>query len=324
MKSVEQRVLVAAAAVVTGLYAVVLSLWYYPTGGKERRGLPVVALHRYPDLRLEMDGKPVPGQDPARDPRFARLQASRKDQDQVLQRLRDKGLLSTRVPTFYGLDPVIPSVGGTATGYIAHGRTFSRRQKAQWEGFRSQDVAVLFPSDGPRAGSWTREEHWAKASWEKRDAKGDSSTAFLANDADGMGWLRRRWYEWRPGRPKAESARTETVLNVSTMTRGLDANLPERDRTQSLEAVLLDMWSPLPNAMERAFRLDLFAAVVIWMLSAGFALVSGMCTGRSPRVLLLSTVGALIFGPFWFGLAWVGARLSGLLSGRRGTGQAHG
>jgi hypothetical protein len=67
------RSLLIPAVLVTAFYAAVSSLWWYPTGseaapaeaariggGGMDRGFPIVALRRYPDLYLELDGKRVP------------------------------------------------------------------------------------------------------------------------------------------------------------------------------------------------------------------------------------------------------------------------
>lgn len=71
--------LALCALLVTALHAALTSLWWYPTGREAPpaeihapelrgrvfpevldRGLPIVALQAYPDLRLELDGRPVP------------------------------------------------------------------------------------------------------------------------------------------------------------------------------------------------------------------------------------------------------------------------
>jgi hypothetical protein len=76
------RLLVCALGV-TLFFGAVTSLWWFPTGrevrpveaalrragelpeGDFRRGFPVVALRRYADLQIELDGKPVPVTGPA-------------------------------------------------------------------------------------------------------------------------------------------------------------------------------------------------------------------------------------------------------------------
>lgn len=71
------------ALAVSALYLALSSLWWYPagrerapaeaalesvrprlTGDLYRRGLPLVALQRYPDLQVELDGRPVPVKGP--------------------------------------------------------------------------------------------------------------------------------------------------------------------------------------------------------------------------------------------------------------------
>lgn len=75
--------LALGAFLVTALYAAFTALWWYPAGREGppaeihspelrgralpeplSRGLPVVALEAYPDLRLELDGRPVPTSGP--------------------------------------------------------------------------------------------------------------------------------------------------------------------------------------------------------------------------------------------------------------------
>jgi hypothetical protein len=132
-----------AALLVTALYALFTSLWWYPTGQEgppaevrmtgirdqvhgdlPSRGLPVVALERYPDLTLELDGQPVP------------TNGSAAEQ-------RKNFSLSLRQKPRPKVDPVILS--GVPQSSV--------------------DITRVEPEDGPRPGDWTREEHWIRAEW---------------------------------------------------------------------------------------------------------------------------------------------------------------